>query len=704
MTEEALEACAQAGGPLRPTFCNIPGWAEVVIYLVGFLSLAVFAYGVVRHWRVWMGGQPDAPARHAVRRRERVGYLLTHVLGQRATLARRFPGLFHTGIFWGFLVLFLGTVLATIDWDITRLLLDLRILKGGFYVAYEAVLDTFGFLFVVGLLLAIWRRYILQPPHVAGAWDFVLWMLLVVSVTGFLVEGLRLAMSPVDWGGYSWVGQGIANLVQAAPESFLRGTVPALHLWLWLLHAGASFLFIAAIPFTNAVHLAATSANVVLRSTEPVPTGAALLPVELENAEFFGVSRLGELTWKQRLGVDSCLRCGRCETVCPAFLSGTPLNPKSVIVTLSEKLREELDAPPWVGNGHGNGGAAEQLLVGEDRLIEPGALWACTTCLACVQACPGLIEIVDDVVDLRRYLALSEGALPATAAQTLRRMGTAGNPWGYPPEERLAWAAGLGVPVAEADRHYEVLYWVGCSAAYDPRNQKIARATARLLQAAGVSFAVMAEERCHCESARRLGEEYLYQTAAEENIANLARYRFDRILCHCPHCFNTLHNEYPRFGGRYDVVHHSQLFRELLAAGRLKTGRTSGRRLAFHDSCYLGRYNGEYEAPRAALRAAGVVVVDPPRRREDGLCCGGGGGKMWFDDEQYEKKVELHRVEEVLATGPDAVAVACPFCLTMLDSAARTLGSDVAVLDVAEVLARSLDESAGSVPAAKEEG
>lgn len=689
-----MEACLQASGPLRPTFCNVPVWGQAFVYLAGFLAVAVFAYGVYRHWRVWLAGRRDVPERNAVLHRARLGYLARYVIGQQATLARRLPAVFHSGIFWGFVLLFIGTVLATVDWDVFHLFLDTRILRGSFYVAYEFVLDAAGLVFLIALGIAIWRRYVVRPHHVLGAWDFVIWSLVIVNATGFVVEGLRLAIAPVEWGYASFVGQAIANVTLLGGDAFVARTVPALHYWLWLLHAAAALLFVAAIPFTNAVHIVTTATNAVLRSVEPIAPGAALRPIDIENAEFFGVGRLEEFTWKQRLGFDACIRCGRCETVCPAFMSGTPLNPKEIIVSLSRGMREELDAPP-VGPRDG----ADGVIVGADALVRPDALWACTTCMACVQACPAFIEIVDDIVDMRRYLTLTEGDVPGTGGVSLRNMGTAGNPWGYAQDDRLAWAEGLDVPVAEAGQHYEFLYWVGCSASYDQRNQRIARAVVRLLHEAGVSYAVMREERCHCESARRMGEEYLYQTAAEENVASLSAYTFDRLLCHCPHCFNTLRNEYPEFGGRYDVVHHAQLIEELVAAGRLQALAGSDLRVAFHDSCYLGRYNDVFDAPRAALQAAGVEVLELPRRRENGLCCGGGGGKMWFEDASFRRKVEDLRMEEALEVSPDVVGVACPFCLTMLDGAAKTLGADdVAVLDVAEVLVRAMDARAEESP------
>jgi Fe-S oxidoreductase len=646
-----------------------------------------------------MAGAGAVPARHRGNPRRRLGFLLADVLGQKKTLARRYPGVFHTGLFWGFALLFIGTVLATLDWDTGKLLalaarplsgsaadtLDaFRFLGGSFYLWYELVLDTAGLALVLGLFAAMYRRYVVAPHYVAGAWDLVLWSLLIVNLTGFLVEGLRLVMAPVAWSGWSWVGQALANLIFLLPSSVLAAVPPA-HFGLWLLHGEAALAFIAVIPYTNMVHLVSTATNTVLRSTEAIAPGAALQPVDIESAEQYGAATLAHFTWKQRLGFDSCLRCGRCETVCPAYLSGTPLNPKAVIVGLSDARREQSATAGALSIEDG------QVLVGRGSLIEPDVLWACTTCMACVEVCPAYIEIVDDIVDMRRHLTLMEGATPGTSGTALRNMMTAGNPWGYAQAERTHWAKDLDVPVAKPGEHYDVLYFVGCSASYDKRNQRIARAVCRLMSRAGVRFAIMEQERCNAESGRRMGEEYLYQTATTENVASLGSYTFDRVVCHCPHCFNTIKNEYPQFGGTYEVVHHTQLIRELVDEGRLPSLDGGDRRVAFHDSCYLGRYNGEFEAPRATLRAAGVHLVELGRRRENGLCCGGGGGKMWFEGPRA-RDVGAIRMEEAAAVSPDVVGVACPFCLTMLDSARSSLGLDgIKVMDVAEILAEALD-------------
>ena len=656
--------------PFRDTFWNVPGWAQVGLYVGGLVAIAIFVWGLTQRVRLWRQGGPEA---RFDRLPERVGLVLTHALGQVRVLSQAYPGVMHAIMFWGFLALFLGTVLATIDWDVTLLLFGYKLLKGPFYLAYETVLDLFGLFFVVGLGMAVWRRFVLRPhrldPTARFAW--VLALLLVINVSGFVMEAARLAVVKPDWAPWSpvgWLlGQGMLGLGMS--ERGLRAT----HLGVWLFHAVLSLGFVALVPYSYFMHLVTTPLNVFFAKLTP---RGAIRPIEnIEEAESLGVSKLEEFSWKRRLDFDACVECGRCQAACPAFLAGTALSPKQVIVKLKRHMHGELPGPI-----HG-------------ELIKPDELWACTTCMACVQECPAFIDIVDTIIDLRRYLALSEGALPSTAPQSLQNIQRAGNPWGLPAGERLAWAQGLDVPVLEPDREVEYLYWVGCSASYDKRNQSIARAVVRVLKAAGVSFAVLQEERCNAEVARRLGEEYLYQTVVRENVAALKRYRFRKVVTHCPHCFNTLKHEFPQFGGTWEVLHHAQLIEQLLAAGRLTPKKPLAATLAFHDSCYLGRYNGIMEAPRNVARAVpGLRLVELPRNRERGLCCGGGGGHMWMEVKS-QKRVNILRVEEALEAKVDMVATGCPFCLAMVDLGRKVKEAEetLHVKDVAELVADSLE-------------
>ncbi len=656
--------------PFRDTFWNVPGWAQIALYVGGTLAIAIFAYGMWQRVQLWRAGGPED---RLDRIRERVRLVAKHALGQVRTLSQAYPGVMHAIMFWGFLALFMGTVLATIDWDITLPLFGYKLLKGPFYLFYETVLDLFGLFFVIGLGMAVWRRFVVRPRRVdpTARFAWVLALLFVINLTGFIMEACRLAVTQPGWAPWSPVGYALGQAMLGVGMS--EGALRATHLSVWLFHAVIALGFIAIIPYSYFVHLFTTPLNIFF--SKLTPRGEITAIPNIEEAETFGISRLEEFSWKRRLDFDACVECGRCQDVCPAYMAGTALSPKRVIVKLKRHLHGELPGPI-----HG-------------ELIKPEELWACTTCMACVQECPAFIDIVDTIIDLRRYLTLSEGALPSTAPQTLQNIQRAGNPWGMPAAERLAWAEGLDVPIMEPGKEVEYLYWVGCSASYDKRNQAIARSVVAILKKAGVSFAVMPEERCHAEVGRRLGEEYLYQTVQKENVAAMKQYKFRKVITHCPHCFNTIKNEFPQFGGTYEVLHHSVVINELIEAGRIRPIKPLDATVVFHDSCYLGRYNGIMEAPRKAMAAVpGLKVIDPPRARERGLCCGGGGGHMWMEVPS-EKRVNVIRTEELMQTGASIVGTACPFCLAMVDLGRKVKGAEdtLAVKDISELIADSLE-------------
>jgi len=658
-----------AGVPIRDTFWNIPSLVQGALYLGGIVAVAIFVYGVYRHVRLWRAGGPEQRFDHLPQRAKLVA---KHALGQARTLSQAYPGIMHAIMFWGFLALFMGTVLATIDYDITLPLWGYKLLKGRFYLFYETVLDLFGLFFVIGLGMAVWRRFVVRPARIDPTARFanVLALLFLINLSGFVIEGCRLAVTQVWWAPWSPVGWALGRGMLAAgmSEGALRGT----HLAVWLGHSALSLFFIAVIPYSYFVHLVTTPLNIFFSKLRP--RGEIRKIDNIEEAESLGVSKLEEFSWKRRLDFSACVECGRCQAVCPASMAGTALSPKQIIVKLKRHMYGQAPGPI-----HG-------------ELIKPDELWACTTCMACVEECPAFIDIVDTIIDLRRYLTLSEGGLPSTAPQSLQNMQRAGNPWGLPAGERLAWAEGLDVPLMEPGKEVEYLYWVGCSASYDKRNQAIARSVVAILKRAGVSFGVMPQERCHGEVARRLGEEYLYQTVQAENIEAMNAYRFKKVITHCPHCFNTIKNEFPQFGGTYEVLHHSQVIDDLVQRGRIKPIKPLTTTVVFHDSCYLGRYNGIMDAPRRAAAAIpGLRVIDPPRARERGLCCGGGGGHMWMEVKS-EKRVNVIRTEELLATGAQTVATACPFCLAMVDLGRKVVGAEerLAVKDVSELIAESL--------------
>ncbi|RPJ52635.1 MAG: (Fe-S)-binding protein, partial [Acidobacteria bacterium] len=522
------------------------------------------------------------------------------------------------------------------------------------------------------------RRYGARPlrlwePRRGEGYALFLWLLLAVLVSGFLVEGLRIVATRDPWGLWSPGGW----LTARALGGIGAGQLQLWHRLVWWGHAVLAFVFIALVPFTLIRHILVAPANIALR--RPQPSGV-LAPEALEEAEHFGVSSIQGFPRKDLLDLLACTECGRCQAACPAWATGKPLTPKGVVIDLRDHLYANTLRQP-------DGRTMVGEVVGED------AIWACTTCGGCHQACPVFIEPIPKLVDMRRFLVMEEARFPAPMQAALRGLENRGHPYQGAVPSRTAWAEGLDVPLLAEKGTAEYLYWVGCAAAFDERNQKVARAFARLLQAAGVDFAILGEEeRCTGDFARRIGHEFLFQMQAQANVETLNRYGVTRILTTCPHCYNTLRHEYRPFGGTYEVLHHSEFLARLLREGRVRPGVTETRRLAYHDSCYLGRHNGIYGAPRAVLDGLpGVRRRELPRHAENSFCCGAGGGLMW-SEERTGTRINVARTEEVLGADVEVVGTACPFCLSMFEDGIRAKDATerLRALDVAEVLAGAL--------------
>jgi Fe-S oxidoreductase len=678
--------------PFRPDYWNISPWAIAVMYL--FLGASVLAM-IAQFWarmRLWRVGRPEP---RFDRLPLRFGRLIKYGVAQVKIAKQAYAGVMHLSIFWAMVVLFIGTTLATIDTDF------IEILTGNVYRVYELVLDGFSLVLTLGLGLAMARRWWRRPekltysPRFSGGLAILFWIML----TGLVVEGLRLAVQQPAWALWSPVGNLIGNGFRAAglAETTLRNW----HHGLWIVHFGLVGLFFITLPQdTLFLHLVTSPLNAFFSDLE-CPRGA-LVPIEdIEEAEVLGVGELQEFTWKALLDGDACTECGRCQVACPAYLAGHPLNPKQLILDIRDHL---WTAGPGLLDGHEDSNIS---LIGD--VIQEETLWACTTCYGCVHECPVLIGHVDAIVDMRRHLTLLQGKPYGTLQQALVQVERTGNPWGQAPTDRFAWARslpeGLNVPLMAERRAVDILYWVGCAGSFDPKGQRTTQAMIKILKAAGVDFAVLGEEEfCNCEWARRAGNEYLFQLATERNLETFKQYSFNRVLTHCPHCFNTFKNEYPQFGGDLQVIHHSQFIAELIAGGRLRLRQGLDQRLTFHDSCYLGRYNDIFDAPRSALRSAGVEIVEMARSREQGLCCGGGGAHAWFELEDRDEpsthkrpgaefaQIQEIRLAEAMSHDVDAVAAACPFCMLMLGSAAQSKGvtEQIAIEDIAEFVAAAL--------------
>ncbi|HEY3233058.1 MAG TPA: (Fe-S)-binding protein, partial [Roseiflexaceae bacterium] len=500
-----------------------------------------------------------------------------------------------------------------------------------------------------------------------------------------------------------------------------------LHIFFWLTHALVTFLFIASIPFTTFKHIFYTPINTFFRDLEPK---GALMPIPKLEAEIekdepaLGVATLADFTWKQRLDFDACMQCGRCQSKCPATAAGTELSPKFLITKMADLMRGE---PILMNDGSiktiadlTDGGqelsqssvvrrqlqrttdngqrTIETLPLYEHGLFTENELWSCTTCRACMEECPAMIEHVDQIVDLRRNLTMIQSEVPGGVKRVLEGIERAGNPWRLPQRERAAWAAGLDVPTLAEKEEVDVLYWVGCAPSYDERSKRVARAMVQLFKRADVDFAILGEEEtCTGDPARRMGEELLYQQQAQTNVETMGQYKFKKIVTTCAHCFNTIKNEYPQFGGRagvdYQVIHHTDFLAQLIAEGRLTPTVSVDERVAYHDPCYIGRYNDIYDAPRNVLGSIpGLQLVEAPDwNRERAMCCGGGGGNVWMEG-WGKKNVNVIRLEQIRKAEPQTLAVACPYCMVMFEDATKNTGVDetLARKDVAELLLQSL--------------
>ena len=640
----------------------------------------VFLYGFLRRIRVYIKGSSppkldDLP--------KRVLRTVTNVFGQRKVVKKTYPGLMHILIYSGIIVLLIGTTLVMIDSDIWMPLFHRQILVGYFYLTFETFLDAFGLVAIAGLAIAIFRRVVSRPQNLPNSRDdlFIFSILIVILCTGYLLEGIRLAVDNPPWAPWSFVGYRVALLLRA--QGLVGPSLVRFYNGLWWFHALLAFTAVASIPYTKLFHIFTSPFNALFLHLRP--KGQLSTPFDLRqlmaSGNFdvkVGASQITDFSWQQRLSFDSCTQCGRCTNACPAAASGTLLSPMHLVL----KLRNQM-----LTQSRLDGGSA---VIAD--IVNPEELWACTSCRACVNECPVLIDHVDAIVDMRRHL-VGEGKLDRMKRDLLNNLNNVANPYGLPQGDRMKWAEGLGVKTAKEQPEFDILYWVGCSGSYDPRNQAVSRAMVKILQAANVNFVILGtEEKCNCETARRLGEEGRFQQSALELVELLKKYNVKTLLTQCPHCFNTFKNEYPEFGADFSVIHHSQFIEQLIKTGRLKLKPGAEKVVTFHDPCYLGRYNGVFDSPREIVSSLeGVKLSEMQRSRENSFCCGAGGANMWYKVEQ-KKKISAIRFEEAQASHANILATACPFCTAMLEDASVAAGAkeSVAVRDIAELVAAQI--------------
>lgn len=716
----------------RPIFQGIHGLGEGLFYVASFAAVAVFVWGFWRRLRKYRRGRPagrmrlprdaffDGPLRGIRHREDRwsVGAVAVN-----SSLARRdrWVGVAHFFIFWGFITLFLGTVILTIDYDIVRTASKLftgeevSFFRGPFYYVYSVILDTMGLTAVLGLAYMAARRGVVRPRQldytraqqpdggysrgriVAGDWVF-LGLFAAILISGYLLEAFRIRGADFPafevWSPVGWL---LARAFETAGMS--GGAAATAHLVQWWLHAALALGFVAYIPFSKAMHMVLDGMNLLVHDR----SSSRNLPAPPPDASHAGYLDIGDFTWKELLDFDACTKCGRCHDVCPARTGGAPLSPRDVILDLRQWVDVQSGGVTLLDRETRPGATPNGAKVAGD-VIPAETLWACTTCMHCVEVCPVGIEHVPTFVQLRRGL-VDEGSMDSTLQQALQNLSTQGNSFGKSARMRARWTKGLEFTIKDARKEpVKYLWFVGDYASFDDRLQGNSQALARILHHAGVDFGLLYDgERNAGNDVRRVGEEGLFEMLADQNIAALGQAQFEHIFTTDPHSLNTLRNEYPERGATYTVWHYTELLAELVESGAIPVNPL-GYRVTYHDPCYLARYNGVVEAPRRLLRALGCELVEMPRNRADTFCCGAGGGRIWMDDSALTERPSENRIREAVALDIAYFVVACPKDVTMYSDAVKTTGHDdrLAVRDITLLVQEALQRP--DVPAGAEVG
>lgn len=649
---------------------NVTLWMQVFLYVGAFAGVLIAGWRLSRRYHVWKLGR-SANVQVSIPRS--LANAIAWILNRGKMPRDGFASLMHLLILWGFIILFIGTTLVFLERQT-----PLHFFYGPFYLVASAVIDLGGLGFLIGLGMAVYRRYVQRQPRLkASAWvGTLLGLMIAIGVTGFLLEGFRISVTMPGFEKVSFVGYGLALMFRAgglATEELTR-----LHRADWLLHAALSIAFFGLATVYFFRHIIVSVLSVALR---PTRARGALRPYEL-SPESNPSGSVFDMTWKDLLDADACTACGRCTSVCPATAAGKTLDPRGVVLKLSDLVSRH------ASRRDGTTPSAFDTITERE-------LWDCTTCGACVYECPVDIEVFDKIIDLRRQL-VDVGNISPAARGCLEGLEHRQNPWDYPPAQRATWSETLKLPGIVLGKKPEWIYWIGCAGAFEPSAQSISRAMVEILRQAKVDFVVLgSEERCTGDPARRMGDEGLFQRFRNKNLETFRRHGIHKIVTHCPHCFNTFKNEY-RDGGEpeFEVIHHSQLLSHLISEGKIRlTGSTADKQVTFHDPCYLGRHNGEFTAPRTVVDSLpGMKRVEMPRSREKSFCCGGGGGQMWLES-RGQQRVENVRLSEARQTGASLVATACPFCKVMLETASVTAGQQdqVKIKDISELLSETME-------------
>ena len=683
----------------REVFGGIPGALQVAFYTVIPMILVWGSLRFADRIRNWERGAPDRRKTTPKNVKRRLADYRSGVY-MRTLLRDSAAGLMHSMIYFGFLVLLGVTTVLEIDHQMPE---ALKFLHGDVYRGYALVGDLAGVVFTLGVVWAIVRRYVQRPYRIRiktkPEHALILGVLLAIGITGFGAEMFRIAQGQaagvnLDHEKWSVVGYPLAQLVNDTSAS----TLTTWHQAWWVAHVLTFIVFLAILPITMLRHIFTSPLNMYLKDRERPKGAMKAMPNLTETSlESFGVNVIEEFTWKQLLDLDACTMCGRCTSVCPAHATGKPLDPREIVLKSGEVMAATASHAPG-GKVSPPLSADSEIKINANSVFEritAEEIWSCTSCKACDEICPVNIEILDKILDMRRYLSLMESNFPAQLGNAYRAMENQSNPWGMSQTDRGEWAKDLDVEILDpgAPLKHEYLYWVGCAGSFDDKNKKVTQSMAKLLKRAGIDVAILGpSEMCTGDSARRSGNEYLFQMLAMPNVEMLNTMGVQKIITQCPHCFNTLKNEYPQLGGNYEVVHHTQLLEDLIASGKLDVSNASlEERITYHDSCYLGRHNDVYLAPRKVVGSIkGIEIVEMPRNGTTGMCCGAGGARMWME-EDIGTKVNDERAREAIATGASRVATACPFCYIMLDDGVKGAGKDDSEIKVGDIAIHLLD-------------
>jgi Fe-S oxidoreductase len=664
----------------------------IIFGIIFFSSIIFFLYNVKKLISYLLIGKKDSRFDNPAKRLKNV---LVVALGHSKLFREPLAGLMHFFIYWGFVVLLLA-ILESIGEGFSP-----TFSLSWIGVAYRPLVfleDLFGMLVAWSVLVALFRRYISRPKrlevdrHAKIDATVILLIILLVMVSMFAQNATRISIGEGSANEYRFISTSLATY-------FIENSLDTnrqLFSIFWWIHIGLVLGFLNYLPFSKHLHIIASVPNVYL-AKEDARAALKALNLQDETATKFGSSDIEDFTWKQLLDGYSCTECGRCTAACPANLTGKPLSPRKIIVDLRQRLMEKgpLLTNPKTQNSNPE---VEQTVIFNKQLIDnyitEDELWACTTCMACVQECPVQIEHVNTIVDMRRYLVLNESRFPQELQTTFQNLERNFTPWAFNHSTRADWAEGMDIPRMSERPDAEVLFWVGCAGAYDARYRKVTQSFAKLMQVANIKFAILGtEEKCNGDPARRAGNEYLAQMLMSENVGTLTNYNVRKIVTTCPHCLNIFKNEYSELGGNYEVIHHTDFIMKLIDEGKIKLSKEKKATITYHDSCYLGRYNQVYDQPRNTLKAIpGVNLVEMNRSRDRGFCCGAGGARM-FMEEHIGKRVNIERTEEALALKPDVIGTACPFCMTMMTDGvkAKEAIDNVQVKDIAELVLEAVE-------------